>query len=80
MFYIDGGAVGYFTESGPPTDAGIVDYMPLRSRSHHAMGVALRETGFAECHYETGGKRVSFRVVDAPEYGRLQVDKVRVHE
>ncbi len=66
-------AVGYFIESEYPRQSGRYHYMPYRGPGHYQMQLERREKGSVRCYYNVGSKRVSFVVVDCPEYGLLEL-------
>ncbi len=72
-FYFKDGAAGILRETLPLADDGIISYEPYRSGSHLDMHEALRSGIKPRCEYMHDGRRNSFTVVDAPEYGRLSI-------
>ena len=74
-FYYRGAAVGEFSEL--PSEDGEVGYEPYRCGSHHAMRSALRNGEQPICEFMHEGRRVSFKVVAGPSYGRLKIEMNR---
>jgi hypothetical protein len=72
-FMFDGLPVGCFEEAAYPSAPGRYRYMPYRGAGHYFMHQKRRESGAAHCTYECGGRRVSFVVIDCPEYGVLEL-------
>ncbi|MBO9715152.1 hypothetical protein [Sphingomonas sp.] len=61
-----------------PRADGRAAYMPFRGSGHYQLGVALREGRTPRCFYEEDGPRVTFDVLDIPEYGVLLVGNFSV--
>jgi hypothetical protein len=72
-FLFENMPVGYFQTSEFPASDGSYRYMPYRGPGHYYMGVKLRETGSAQCRYNTGDESVTFIVRSCPEYGVLEL-------
>ena len=72
-FYFEDGAAGILRETLPLAGDDIISYEPYRSGSHFDMHEALRSGIQPRCEYMHDGRRHSFTVVDAPEYGRLSI-------
>jgi hypothetical protein len=72
-FMFENMPVGYFQESEFPASDGSYHYMPFRGPGHYRMGISLRETGRAQCCYDSGSERVLFTVRSCPEYGVLEL-------
>jgi hypothetical protein len=72
-FMFKGMPVGYFEEPEYPRRSGPYRYMPYRGPGHYQMQTQRREKGGVRCYYEVGSGRVSFAVLDCPEYGVLEL-------
>jgi hypothetical protein len=72
-FFLDGYPVGIFKENGYPTSPGRYRYCPYRGAGHLRMGTALREGLQPRCTFRTEERSVSFRVVNVPKYGLLDL-------
>ena len=76
-FRFNGMPVGYFEESEYPRQDGRYRYMPYRGPGHYQMQTERREKGHVRCYYTVGPERVSFAVLDCPEYGCLELGDFR---
>ncbi len=72
-FFYEDMAVGYFEEPEFPSRPGRYRYMPYRGPGHHKMQTARRSGERPKCYYCGTGIRVTFLVVDCPEYGVLEL-------
>src|SRR5690606_15876347 len=72
-FYFDGMAVGLFLESDGPRIPGRYRYEPYRGPGHFDMQTICRAGGLPRCYYDIAAERVSFAVIDCPDYGVLQL-------
>ncbi len=75
-FLLNGMPVGYFEESEYPRQDGRYRYVPYRSLGHYQMHTAL-EHGHVRCYYTLGSEKISFAVLDCPEYGILELADFR---
>ena len=65
--------VGYFVTS-LPTRSGRFPYIPYRGPGHFHLGEALQKYGPQECHYVTGEKTQTFKIMRIASYGVLEIE------
>ena len=70
-FTYNGGPVGMFLGSMPPTADGVFDYEPFRGLGHYEMWQEIEKSGFAMCAHERNGKPYTFEARDSGQYGKL---------
>ena len=77
-FEFAGDPVGLFEDGICPDSEGLFRYEPYRGPGHLRMQEQLRKSGSAPCSYVHAGKRISFIVIDCPEYGVLNLSSFLV--
>jgi hypothetical protein len=75
-FFFEENEVGIFETFKYPTD-GNYKYEPYRGPGHYEMWKIIKEKGFAVCYYANGNEKISFKVEDSGEYGKLILSEFR---